>query len=117
MRLENSHSLGSKRAKERVLGDAPGEEERRNRPQGWQQRLTKALLRRSMCHEYNFILKESKKYVQKFVTQKENIRKTNIKKTSIIKLQLQKSISERPTSTRLKIRAYMTDMLRIIFTQ
>jgi hypothetical protein len=40
-----------------------------------------------------------------------------MRKTSIIKLQVQKSNSERPTSTRLEVRTYMTKMLGIIFTQ
>jgi hypothetical protein len=52
------------------------------------------------------------------------MRKTSIKRTDIVKLQVQKenirkglkSILERPTSTRLEIRIYMTNMFRIIFT-
>jgi hypothetical protein len=46
-----------------------------------------------------------------------NIVKIQVQKENIKKLQSLKPNSERPTSTRLKVRAYMTNMFRIIFTQ
>jgi hypothetical protein len=46
-----------------------------------------------------------------------NIVKIQVQKENIRKLQGLKPNSERPTSTRLKVMAYMTNMFRVVFTQ